>query len=358
MKTTNKLCFSNGTEMMYWQEKNCCQCAKATWYNEKLKKFPNYRCAVQRDIEAQAAGVPDINIRSYDAANKSACPFFVSKNERKKKQDESDIIFDAHDFAKGESLAGKLPFKEEEPPKPIERQAEQPKQQKYDEIWDEKIKPAIGGVPIKEDIFKQRIKKDVENMLKTFSWDENMMIAFVPLIISHIAWIYSKKAMTFCTVNKLSDFKKIGREIKALRQEYIYDLERYLDAKHIRKIEFQTEEFLEKCNYDFTVLWYQINGIIKRDAPDLTFDTMRTDAAIAVLMIHLLERHNRKMDVVVAEKMNNKAVTTMNPIMVKLEKVLTSYIPKSFNIETDSQIDLCKKIFEKNLRKIEFVVEG
>ena len=32
------------------------RCAKAVWYNTQLGRCPKYKCALQRDMEAQAAG--------------------------------------------------------------------------------------------------------------------------------------------------------------------------------------------------------------------------------------------------------------------------------------------------------------
>ncbi len=74
--TTTEPCFSNGTEFMQWQDINCLKCKKAVWYNEKLDRYPQYRCAVQRDIERQAAGLEKISKRSYNATKPGVCLFF------------------------------------------------------------------------------------------------------------------------------------------------------------------------------------------------------------------------------------------------------------------------------------------
>lgn len=79
--TTTEHCFSNGTKFLYWQNNNCAQCVKATWYNEIKNEFPKYRCSIQRDIEAQSAGLHEINQRSYEVAKQDECPF--KKTERK-----------------------------------------------------------------------------------------------------------------------------------------------------------------------------------------------------------------------------------------------------------------------------------
>lgn len=79
MKKTTEPCFSNGTEFMVWQDENCCQCKKAVWYNEKLDRYPQYRCAVQKQIEGQAAGIDEISQRTYDAAHHTPLSFLQVK---------------------------------------------------------------------------------------------------------------------------------------------------------------------------------------------------------------------------------------------------------------------------------------
>lgn len=65
MKTINERIFANDIKMSYWQQDNCLRCAKAVWYNAQLGRCPKYKCALQRDMEAQAAGNMEINERSF-----------------------------------------------------------------------------------------------------------------------------------------------------------------------------------------------------------------------------------------------------------------------------------------------------
>lgn len=104
MKVTSEPCFKNGSCLMMWQERNCCRCQKAVWYNAKLDRYPNYKCAVQRDIEHQAAGIMEINERSFHAAHEtSTCPFFKGKEEDKTPE---EVL----DFSKGESVFNETPM--------------------------------------------------------------------------------------------------------------------------------------------------------------------------------------------------------------------------------------------------------
>ena len=354
MKTTSEQIFANSMQMLLWQEKNCCRCTKAI----DTSKATAYRCALQRDIECQQNG-RHINERSYKLIKGvDACPLIKLK-EAPSPCMETHVI-DAHEFAKGKPI---------EQPKPKAKvvtrtfSAEEIKaaeKKVLDNIWERDIAPNLNNAiktmrPMSEASFKTIVRRDTQTMLSTFTWEENMMIAFVPLIISKVAWVYAEKAVKYCTDNRISEFKKLGRSVKELRQKYIDVLRLDLDYSHINRIETQTLQFMNECNYDLAILWYQVNQYIKTNAPDMPYDTMRTDAAVAVMMVRYLKAHNRRMDAIIAAKMG-QSNSIDNPQMRSLEKLMMQYFPKDFKLETNTNLDLCGKIFAKNLSKIEFEV--
>ena len=349
MKTTSEQIFANSMQMMLWQEKNCCRCTKAI----NTSKATVYRCALQRDIECQQNG-RHINERSYKLIKGvDVCPLIKLKDSKTQ-------MLDAHEFAKGKPI---------EQPKPKAKvvtrtfsveEIKAAEKKVLDNIWERDIVPNLNNAiktmrPMSEANFKTIVRRDTQTMLNTFTWDENMMIAFVPLIISKVAWVYAEKAVKYCTDNRISEFKKLGRSVKELRQQYIDVLRLDLDYSHINCIETQTLQFMDECNYDLAILWYQVNQYIKTNAPDMPYDTMRTDAAVAVMMVRYLKAHNRRMDAIIAAKMG-QSNSIDNPQMRSLEKLMMQYFPKDFKLETNTNLDLCGKIFAKNLSKIEFEV--
>ena len=139
-----------------------------------------------------------------------------------------------------------------------------------------------------------------------------------------------------------------------LRQEYIDTLCKDLDRRHVRHIETQTEQFMDEINHHLTILWLQANTYIKNAAGyDMTHDTMRTDAMVAILMVRYLKAHDNKMNAIIKAKMGHSESIT-NPQMIDLEGLMKSYLPKGFVVGTNYQLDLCAKIFENSLAKIEF----
>ena len=369
---TNKSCFDSDKELMIWQDTNCLQCKKAVWYNQRLKKMPQYRCAIQRQIEAQASSKEDVTSRTYDATRTAACPFLAPKDATCAAQE--DVL----DFSKGESMVKTPLNKEEDEPAAKAEQKTVPNGYEhpnaallklasetgidYNALKDaerrmfDTIKEKAQLPPIFEEArFKKEIKSDVHTMLDLFSWKENMMIAFVPLIISHIAWVYADKVLKCCAELRISETIKLSRAVKKVRQEYIESLKKDLDPRHIERINKQTERFCEEYQNDFVILWYCINSEHKRRYPDDRLTAMRTDAYFSTLMCRYFVEHNKRMDKLIESKMGF-AQSIKNPYMDKLETCMDAYCGEN-TIKNTPNIDACMRVFQKNLDDIEFEVD-
>ena len=88
-----KQLFSNGTEFMAWQAENCERCVKAVFYNRKKNTFPQYRCAIQRDIEIAAVTDGCGNERAFNAANNRVCPYIQTERKKSNKIDNEPKLF-------------------------------------------------------------------------------------------------------------------------------------------------------------------------------------------------------------------------------------------------------------------------
>ena len=73
--------FSNGTEFMIWQNRNCARCAKVVCYNKKKDYYPKYRCAIQKHIEEAAIMDGCGNKRDFEATRHRDCPHFTTERK-------------------------------------------------------------------------------------------------------------------------------------------------------------------------------------------------------------------------------------------------------------------------------------
>lgn len=380
---TTKSCFASEKDLMLWQECNCLQCKKAVWYNQRLEKMPKYRCAIQKQIEAQAVEKTGINERTYNITRSKKCSMFKSKESLVEKS----VVLN---FSKGKSVISEKRNDDKQTPAKIvntglKATGKQCSSKKttidtdnhdvalmklsmetgmdYKALKDaeRKVIKAIesGNVInplIKEAEFKKQIKSDVGKMLKTFTWSENMMIAFVPLVISHLAWMYAEKVLHYCAEHRISETLKLGRAVKHVREEYLNVLKKDLDVRHLDRINEQTERFHDVYKNDFIILDLSVDAAYMKQYPKAKYREMRVDAYIAILLCRFLVKHNRRMDKVIEAKIG-ATQSIQDPNMKKLETCMDAYCG-DYVIKDTANIEACMRILQNNINAIEFEVDG
>lgn len=86
MKTTTENMFSNSTEHAQWTARNCDRCIKQSRYNEKTDEWGQFRCSIDRDMVAQAAGFKEISLRSFNAVRNPVCPNIQTQQKPPKRR--------------------------------------------------------------------------------------------------------------------------------------------------------------------------------------------------------------------------------------------------------------------------------
>ena len=215
---------------------------------------------------------------------------------------------------------------------------------------------AVPGVPVTEDQFKRQVHDDTMTMLETFTFEENMNIAFVPLIITEVAWYFAFKVVRFGIDNRISETKKLSRAVKELRENYLRDCRKDPDRTHIEKMEKSADEFVKKCHTDFMLLFYSLNNELKKQWATDPYLDMRTDACIAMVMLQMLKEHNKRMYALMSEKLGGEVPVYTNPINESLRDCMEAYAaPCKFKFE--GHVVTSMKIIQKKFGQIEFEVK-
>jgi len=96
MKTTDLPLFSNGTELMWFQDRNCSKCIKAAAYNPRTEKYTSFKCTIDRDIHLQAAGLYEVNQQSYDICHLGICHNIQTERKKvvKKRKIKNQLIIE------------------------------------------------------------------------------------------------------------------------------------------------------------------------------------------------------------------------------------------------------------------------
>ena len=209
---------------------------------------------------------------------------------------------------------------------------------------------------IKEKAFKQSVVKDVEKSTKVFTFKESMQIAFVPLIVTEVVWHYASIVLANAASLKIDETKKLSRAIKFARNSYLIMCKKDLDNKHLQRLENVKDDFIKKCANDLMVIWFNISNELKKKYKDIGYiDEIRTDAFMALLMIDVLDRHNKRMDGIIKEKMGH-CNSYRNPFLNALREGMNALVYPA-DISKENNVQLSMAIMQKNLDKIDYDVK-
>lgn len=205
--------------------------------------------------------------------------------------------------------------------------------------------------------FRYKIKRDTEEIMQKLDKEEQVFIGYLPLVISHLAWMYAFKVKDYAVRHKISSLRPLTRLLTQVRQRYEEVISQDLSSAHTRSIYDEAERMFNECQWDFTTLYFSVSNSLKKAHPDVTHDEMRTYAFMGIIFIDILEQHNKDADKLVEKKLGGDQQTITNPCMTALRLVLRDYVD-SLAIPYDTCIQLGIKIFRKNLKKVKFPVLG
>lgn len=253
-------------------------------------------------------------------------------------------------------VKGKLSFWEYELPTKAEEVQPKYNPSTTQSTTEEQPKPLPSLEELEKD-FRKKVYDSVQAMLENLTFDEQMRVSFLPLIITQCAWVYAFKAMELAARDKVEILKKMSRTMKLVREKYDEELRKDLDFTNRKRIETQADEFLNCVAYDTTMLFYSVRQEILRCAPEYPCVDQRAYAIISLLFINLLEEHNRRMDDFIAEKMNNenlgKNVTNQYTLHLRTGMTAFAGLEGKFNFD-NANIKLAMKVIAKRLYEVEF----
>lgn len=155
---------------------------------------------------------------------------------------------------------------------------------------------------LNEQMFSEFVKNKVACRLEKFSKQENFFVAFAPLIIGELAWIYAFRALDLSAKYKVSILKKLSRSVKGLREMYLLELKRDLHARGIEKIKGYADLLFSEFSHNFMILYLSVDSDVQTMMPECSYKDMRTEAMCSFLMLELLMIYNVKVDSLTIER--------------------------------------------------------
>lgn len=209
-----------------------------------------------------------------------------------------------------------------------------------------------------EESFRKGVSVDTRTLLDTFTFEENMQIAFFPLVITELAWLHAFKVLDLAARDKISETRKLSRAVREVRKKYVSDCGKDLDSAHMRHIEESTAQFHGKCATDFTLLYYSANNELKRTSYDLPYLEMRTYAYMSLAMLDALVEHNRKMNRLIASRLglgSSLVVEKLPGTTLALRECMEAYMSPA-RYEKISHIQNSISVILNKISQCEFVI--
>ena len=216
------------------------------------------------------------------------------------------------------------------------------------------VAPSV-SVSIEEQLFREQVYDDVQNRLQAFTYNENMSMVFVPFIITEFAWHFALKVVKQAADYRIDALKKLSRSVRMMRDQYLSNCRKDLSQAHIDRIHKIASMFMQNYSSDFTLLFFSMNNLLKKQWADVSYLDMRTDACIAMVMLKLLEEHNQQVDELMVKRLGNDAPppTGKNAINDALWDCMDAYAdPCQFSF--DGHVRTSMQIITKKFNQIEW----
>lgn len=205
---------------------------------------------------------------------------------------------------------------------------------------------------LKEIEFKKTVAEDVQEKVRKFSFEENISITFVPLVMAEVAWYYALEVIDEASRQRMESSKKLTRSIRQLREAYLKTCRMDLDERHLKKVMDVSYDYINACTDAFETLWYVLNGELKSSWGDLDNIDLRTDAMICVIILDVLDRHNDRMDALIKERIGH-VTPYRNKVNEALRNGMMAFI-RPADVINDAHVKTSMAIMEKNLSVIRF----
>ena len=120
-----------------------------------------------------------------------------------------------------------------------------------------------------EQLFRLQCTADVQKKLEAFTMDENMRMAYEPVFIEAVAWVYAMRVAEYCAAHRVDKYKKTTRLLRELHSLYLSTQAKDLTTMIGQKIQDGANEWAQLCVRDLSIIWFSVNTALKQPKKDL-----------------------------------------------------------------------------------------
>lgn len=205
----------------------------------------------------------------------------------------------------------------------------------------------------KEEAFRKECRDNVQKMLKAFTFDEHMQIAFTPHVIIDTIWYFVDKVQTYCRDHRISEVKKLSRAINELRERYRQEMRKDLSQKHLDQIHEKSVHWRELNAHHMTIMFFAMGNTLLKEYKSQDYIDCMNWAYCAMKLCKLDKSYNDEINKMIRERLGEAKDAPPHWILDKLYAIMDAYLPSEFKVD-DTQIDICMGIFRNNLKQLKY----
>lgn len=203
---------------------------------------------------------------------------------------------------------------------------------------------------------ERKAEQTKEAICNRFNDEQLAQIYFYPSVILYLVHQYADLVIREAAYNHLPQFRPISRQIKQIitaNDKYMYSK---LGADTYRTFMAQMQEMYEAHTKDFTILFYSMNNIIKKTYPDYPYDTLRTNALIAIMLCDMHKKYAQHLSGLIQQKLSLPVKHDLvSPAMKQMRFLLGAYVTQDGTANFDDlSIEVNKKIVLKIIEGVDY----
>ena len=206
----------------------------------------------------------------------------------------------------------------------------------------------------KEEAFHHECRENVQAMMKAFTFEEHMAIAFTPHVILDNIWYFVDKVQNYCREHRIQEVKKLSRAVNELRERYYSQLSREnLTQKHIDQIHEKSVQWRKLNAYHLQIMFFTVSNTLLKEYKSQDYLDCINWAYCAMKLCKLGKQYNGEVNEMILERIGEGKEAPAHWLYDKLYLIMDAYIPGNFNVD-DTQINICMNIFKNNLKQLKY----
>lgn len=197
-------------------------------------------------------------------------------------------------------------------------------------------------IPVKRKPSRER-ELSPEEFLSLFSKKEALKVAYIPHYLTICAINYLDQLIGYARTNRLSDYKRHTRMLKAMREEYFDSLRREMSEKVYQSFLDLRFDYLESCGANLNLMYFTISNQMLKKYDRIKHDTFYILANIILFFIKGVEDFDRKCNQMIAERIGEPCRNHGDARLIAIKKVCQDIV-KDYPLESDAQVETCIKV--------------